>query len=338
VLDAAVEGGIFGVTGYVIFWSAALLLLWRGFRHGDSVRKPYFAALLAGLCIYLIYSQFDVTYRMITVTLPCLLALAAAAASAGPSPTQRRALWVLWPVALIAAWLAGLPALQSKHRMMEIETTLKGQPRTDALVALRDSNPNVYASERLLYTALAQKHWPVFFTTAKALEQQIPNFRVTRHLIATAFAQRGDLRNAQKAALDFQSRDRYYAPNNRLLSRIALATDDREQLMRQFSVALEYALKEQRIIGMDWQPVRVVTGSQTTLVLDATQRRAELTIEQQAFTNLLKLLTDFYNTPDPAHEKQLRFLLALPFNNMTVSPPTDANFQTLLQKMLDQLM
>jgi len=201
LLDAAVEGGILGVIGYAAFWCSALWLLWRGTRHGDSVRRLYFAATLCGLVVYLIYSQFDVTYRMVTVTLPCLLALAAAISGSHreAKPPQRR-LWAAWLVLLLIAWGIGWQSMQSKYRMMQIETTLKEQPRVEALIALRDRNPNVYASERLLYTALAQKNWPVFFTTAHALEQQVPNFRITRHLIATAFAQRGDLRNAQKAA------------------------------------------------------------------------------------------------------------------------------------------
>jgi len=339
VLDAAVEGGIVGVIGYAAFWFTALWLLWRGTRHGDSVRRLYFAATLAGLVIYLIYSQFDVTYRMITVTLPCLLALAAAMASnnADQKPPYR-ATWIVWLALLLVAWGVGFPSMQSKYRMMQIETTLKGQPRVDALVALRDSNPNVYASERLLYTALAQKNWPLFFSTARSLEQQIPNFRVTRHLIATAFAQRGDLRNARKAALDFQSHDRYYAPNNRLLSRIALATDDRELLLRQFSIALEYALKQQHVIAMGWTDIRVDSGSTTALTVDRAGRATKLTIKQEMFDIVLKSLADFYSTPDKSHADGVRFLLALTFKDPSASLPEGANFQTILPAMLEQVM
>jgi O-antigen ligase len=341
LLDAAVEGGLLGVIGYVIFWGAALWLLWRGARHGDSVRKAYFAATLAGLVIYLIYSQFDVTYRMLTVTLPCLLALAAAVANQhdlAAAKKNQRALWALWLLLLVAAWGVGLSSLQSKYRMMQIETTLKGAPRIDALVALRDDNPNVYASERLLYAALAQKNWPLFFTTARALEQQIPNFRVTRHLIATAFAQRGDLRNARKAALDFQSRDRYFAPNNRLLARIALATDDRELLMRQLAIAAEYALKEQRLIGKHWSDVRARIGATTDIAIDDTNGSVTLTFNKELFDMLVKGLADFYSAPDQAHAAALQFLLALAFKDSTAIPPNGVNFQSVLPKVLEQVL
>lgn len=343
VLDAAVEGGLLGIIGYAVLWGAALWLLWRGTRHGDNVRKLYFAATLAGLVIYLIYSQFDVTYRMITVTLPCLLALAAAIGSNTRSvetipPKSYRALWIAWLVLVFAAWGTGLPSMLSKFRMMEIETTLKGQPRIDALVELRDSNPNVYASERLLYTALAQKNWPLLFTTARALELQIPNFRVTRHLLATAFAQRGDLRNARKAALDFQSTDRFYAPNNRLLSRIALATDDRELLMHQFAIALEFALKKEHVIAMDWREIRVVAGNQTTLTIDAGTRAANLALKQEMVDVIVNVLADFYSTPDQAHADGVRLAMALAFYSPIANLPESANFQTILPRMVEQIM
>jgi len=345
LLDAAVEGGILGVTGYVIFWGAALRLLWRNARHGDGVRKLYFAATLMGIVVYLIYSQFDVIYRMVTVTLPCMLALAAAVAATTNAVTNntanakppRRAIWIVWLLLLFAAWGIGWQSMQSKYRMMQIETALKGRPRIDAMIALRDSNPNVYASERLLYTALAQKNWPLFFTTAKALEQQIPNFRITRHLIATAFAQRGDLRNAKKAALDFQSRDRYYASNNRLLSRIALATDDRELMLSQLSIALEYALKQQHVVAMDWN-IRVESGDKTLMTMDADKREVRLTFKQEVFDIVLTKLADFYGKPDKQHEEGFRFTLVLLFGGVPQPLPPSVNFQAILPGVLEQIM
>jgi len=353
LLDAAVEGGIFGVIGYVVFWCAALWSLWRHTRYGDNVRRLYFAATLMSVVVYLIYSQFDVIYRMVTVTLPCLLALAAAAAATGNTVNgnslttgntasmkpPRRALWIVWLVSLFAAWGIGWQSMQSKYRMMQIETTLQGQPRIEAMITLRDSNPNVYGSERLLYSALAQKNWPLFFSTAKALEQQIANFRITRHLIATAFAQRGDLRNAKKAAVDFQSHDRYYPSNNRLLSRIALATDDRELLLRQLGIALEYALKQQHIVGMKWD-VRVESSDKTIMTMDADTHQVRLTFKQEELDILLRALADFYSKPDKQHEDGLRFILALSFNDLDLSAPLPpgVNLQAVLPGMLEQIM
>lgn len=337
LLDAAVEGGALGVAGYLVFWGGALWMLWQGWRRHDGVRSLHYLALLAGLGIYLIYSQFDVTYRMITVTLPCLIMLGAAAATLQPRPAQRLP-WLLWPALLIAAWVTALPMLQSKYRMMQIETHLKGQPKQDAMIALRDSNPNVYATERLLYLALAQKNWPVFFTTARALERQIPNFRITRHLIATAFAQRGDLRNARKAALDFQQRDRFYAPNNRLLCRIALATDDRELTLRQLAVALDYALKEQRIVDADWRDIDVKIGTRTALTLNPATHSATLILTADNLTNLLKSMTDYYTTQQTPEADRLRFTTTLIIGSLSSSLPPGANFQSLVEKMLGQIM
>jgi len=337
ILDAAVEGGVLGVIAYIVFWACALLMLWRGCRRDGSRRRLHYAALLAGLVIYLVYSQFDVTYRMITVTLPCLIMLGAAAATTTARPAQRWP-WLLWPVLLLATWMTAMPMLQSKYRMMQVETHLKGQPRLDALVALRDNDANVYATERLLYLALAQKNWPVFFSTGRALEQQIPNFRITRHLIATAFAQRGDLRNARKAALDFQQRDRFYQPNNRLLCRIALATDDRELTLRQLAVALDYALKEQRIVDTSWHDIRVNTGASTALTLDSTTRSVTLTLTPDNLGNLLKSMADYYTTPTQEQANAVKLVIALTIGNLSASLPVGANFQTLLQKMLDQIM
>jgi len=117
-----------------------------------------------------------------------------------------------------------------------------------------------------------------------------------------------------------------------------VATDDRELLLRQLSIALEYVLKESHVVALDWTDIHVDIGDHTAMTINTDQQAVRLALKQEVFDMLLKSLADFYGKPDQEHVNSVRFLMALAFKDLSAAPPPGVNLQTVLLKMLEQVM
>lgn len=258
LLDMAVEGGWLGLSIGIFCWGGWLWMLLQVARDQQlsAQQRHQVTAVMGGVVLMLAFSLTAVSYRMMTLMLPAQVLLATTlglrprpAANQQVDAPPSRMIWWCWPVLIVLAWWLGNATLNSKYRFMTIETTLPPPARYAPLAQLCDDNPNIYALERLLQEALIRADWSRFFKTAKQIERQIPHFRNTRHVIAQGYMRRGDYRNARKAALDFQQRDRYYADNNKLLLRLAVLQHDPVLLRTQFELALNFALRKQQVMA-----------------------------------------------------------------------------------------
>lgn len=316
LLDMAVEGGALGVLTGLLVWGAWVWLLVRNVRDARLTGPQRFHTLgvIAGLGLMLAFSLTAVSYRMMTLMLPAQVLLAS---TLGLAPTFRRespCYWMLWPLIIGLAWWLGQAGLYSKHRYAAIEA-MPAKERYAPLQALCDKAPNIYALERLLQQSLIHRDWPRFFNTVRQIEQRIPHYRTTRHIIAQGYMRRGDIRNARKAALDFQRRDRYYADNNKLLIRIAILQRDTRLLQAQVENALRYSLHKQGLLASGDVESRLETGEafnlSTRSVMDNTFI-VQIPAQTQAF--IRASLIQYYREKTPQNRllvsNKIRYVLA----------------------------
>lgn len=328
LLDIAVEGGVLGLLAGVGVWLTWLGWLWQHRRNTSLLPAQVYQvhAVIIGVLLMLAFSLTAVSYQMMTLMLPAQVLLAVTIGMIRPSLSASRWRWMAFALFVTTAWLIGHNGLYSKQRFVAISSLPHAQ-RYAPLQALCDQAPNIYALERLLQLSLSRSDWSRFFNTARQMEQTIPNYRSTRHVIAQAYLRRGDLRNARKAALDYQQRDRYFADNNKLLIRLALLANDSALLMAQLENAIRFSLHKQGFLSSRETKAQLLAGdAPDILVSNESASTVNVTMPANAIQVLLEGLKLHYGPGFPNHKletgNKFRFLFA----------PVNAHVQTATGK------
>lgn len=340
LLDMAVEGGSLGLLVGIGVWLTWLGWLWRHRRNTTlSPAQVYQVhAVIIGVVLMLAFSLTAVSYRMMTLMLPAQVMLAVTIGMIRPTLPTTRWLWVAFVLLVTAAWFIGHNGLYSKQRFVAI-SSLPHAARYAPLQALCDQAPNIYALERLLQHSLSRGDWARFFNTARQMEQTIPNYRATRHVIGQAYLRRGDLRNARKAALDFQQRDRYFADNNKLLIRLALLESDNALLMAQVENAIRFSLIRQGYLQHQKMTVKLLVGdSPGILASGKSASTVTITMPDKAMQVVLEGLKTHYGPGFPHHKEETGNKFRYLFSPINTQIQTATGKDRFIEDMLLQLI
>ncbi|MDT8448284.1 MAG: O-antigen ligase family protein [bacterium] len=254
-LEYLAEAGLLGWVAYGLAFYWIYRALKKVLTAGSPVQRRLGLGFGGALIAFQVHGAFSVAPRMIVAELPWALSLAAlfglAAQIAGPSPLatrHRRSLAMLnlslltLAAALLFPWLAQQNAYR---RIMNLPATTETAQTFEELA--QNSN-DIYMLDQLLGLQIQLNRPEQMRRTLEQIDGLIPHYRETDYRKAVWAVLLRKREEARKLAQEAQTRDRYYLPNLRLLTSMALEADDFDGFAYQMDLLLRRHLVRNFVI------------------------------------------------------------------------------------------
>lgn len=336
LLQILQEGGLLGLAVYLFFWAAPIFLAIRIVLDPNKATevKILLTGLVAGILAYHIHGLFSVAPRMITSRLIAYTLLAILLVILQQELRQKESsvknknnrlvfIAVILPI-MVCTIVLLLPVLQSQY---QYTNALVKPARDDLYYELAKNTEDIYLLEAAAKEAFKQKNAERLLEIMDRAGGVFPHYRELDAYHAYALYWSGEVDEARRSAVQYQSRDSYSQVASSLLLKIALEKSEEGAFKEQIKKALEFNVCREGLQPCDKLELNVLIG-QFALPFQIQDRTHKINVFiDTSFLSSLKVIQHSLQTSQLESGEAFNRIISLLSQGLFFKPNSLARFE-----------